>query len=261
MIIEVNHLSFSYGIRPVLSDIHFCIEESTFLSVLGANGVGKSTLFRCLLAIIKNYQGEINFDGREIRSMTQKKRASLIAYIPQIHRPHFGYSALDTVLMGTGHRFSIFSSPRRQHVDQAMRAMERLGISRLAGRNYSRLSGGEQQLVLIARALAQEANVLIMDEPTSSLDFGNQIMVLNQIKQLTSEGYMVIVSTHNPQHALTFSDRVLALKEGRILAYGNTDDCLTVDLIQDLYGITCQMINTDLGRTFLPNIFTDEERR
>lgn len=252
MILDIQNLSFSYGEHEVLSDLSFKIYKAEFLSVLGPNGVGKTTLFRCLLSILKNYKGDIDYQARDIRTISQKKMAEIIAYIPQIHRPSFGYTVLDTVLMGTSHRFSVFSSPKTEYIEEAYRALIKMGVAYLAHRNYAEISGGEQQLVLISRALAQGSKILVMDEPTSHLDYGNQYHVLQQVRLLANEGYTVILSTHNPQHALSFSDRILALHQGRIKACGHTSDLLKPDLIHDLYGIQTNFIKTDHGSVIMP---------
>lgn len=252
MILQVKSLSFSYEKHEVLSDISFNVYENEFLSVLGSNGVGKTTLFRCLLSILKSYKGEINYRDREIRTIEHKKLAEIIAYIPQIHRPSFGYTVLDTVLMGTSHRFSVFSSPKSEHVEEAYQSLKRMGVEYLAHRNYAEISGGEQQLVLISRALAQGSKILVMDEPTSHLDYGNQYHVLQQVRLLADQGYTIILSTHNPQHALIFSDRILALHKGKVRACGQTSELLDQHLIRDLYNIETSFEQTKSGCVIIP---------
>ena len=153
MKLEIKNLSFAYRDHPVLQDINFDTRPGELLSVLGPNGVGKSTLFRCILGILRDYQGEILLDGREARGIAQREMASMIAYIPQSHRPTFGYTVQDTVLMGVTHRLSPFAAPRAEHVRQAREAMARVGVQDMADRSFAHLSGGEQQLVLVARAV------------------------------------------------------------------------------------------------------------
>ena len=154
MKLEIKNLSFAYRDHPVLQDINFDTRPGELLSVLGPNGVGKSTLFRCILGILRDYQGEILLDGREARGIAQREMASMIAYIPQSHRPTFGYTVQDTVLMGVTHRLSPFAAPRAEHVRQAREAMARVGVQDMADRSFAHLSGGEQQLVLVARTQA-----------------------------------------------------------------------------------------------------------
>ena len=237
MNLEVRHLSFSYGEHEVLKDISFDLQPGEFLSVLGPNGVGKSTLFRCILGLLADYKGEILSNNDDLRRMPRREMARRIAYIPQINRPTFGYTVLDTVLMGTTRQVSMFSQPGREQIAAAHKALERVGAAHLTERDFSFLSGGEQQLVLVARAIAQQADILIMDEPTSALDFGNQLRILQLVKELASEGYGVLLSTHNPQHALSFATRILALSEGKVAALGKAEEVLTPELVKQLYNV------------------------
>ena len=218
MTLTVSHLTFAYPkAPPVLEDVSFTVPAGDFLSVLGANGAGKSTLFRCLLGGLEGYTGAISLDGRDVRTFSRRELAARIAYIPQIHRPTFGYSVLDTALMGLTRHLSPFQSPSKALEQQALTALEQLGVAHLAQRNFAALSGGEQQLVLIARALCQQSELLIMDEPTASLDYG-----------------------------------VLALQGGRVAAEGDTRSVLTPDLIRQLYGVESVLLDTPDGAALLP---------
>lgn len=253
MTLMVSHLTFAYPkAPPVLEDVSFTVPAGDFLSVLGANGAGKSTLFRCLLGGLEGYTGTISLDGRDVRTFSRRELAARIAYIPQIHRPTFGYSVLDTALMGLTRHLSPFQSPSKALEQQALTALEQLGVAHLAQRNFAALSGGEQQLVLIARALCQRSDILVMDEPTSSLDYGNQLRVLERVRQLAQQGYTVLLSTHDPQHALRFSQKVLALSGGQVAADGCTADVLTPELLRRLYGVEAVVLDTPCGRVLLP---------
>ena len=159
-------------------------------------------------------------DGQDLATLPPRERARRIAYIPQIHPPTFGYTVLDTVLMGAARQLNAFQQPGAAQIRQADEALEQVGAAHLRERNFAHLSGGEQQLVLIARALAQKAEVLMMDEPTSALDYGNQLRILQMVRRLAAQGYTVILSTHNPQHALTFATTLLALHGGTAAAWG-----------------------------------------
>lgn len=246
--ISVESLSFAYESHPVLHDVSFSAEKGDFLAVLGPNGVGKSTLFRCMLGIQKGYSGTIRVSGRDIRGLARREMAGYMSYIPQNYGTAFAYSVLDTVLMGTTHEVGTFSSPKTAQVQQAKDALKQVGIADLEERMFNRLSGGEQQLVMIARALSQQANLLMMDEPTSSLDYGNREKILALLRTLTQEGYSVILSTHDPQHALSYSNKVLALHEGRVAAFGRTEEVLTSGLLQKLYGIPAAIVDTVYGK-------------
>jgi len=184
MSIQIHNLSFAYSVRDVLKDITLSVEQGQLLAVLGPNGVGKTTLFRCILGLQPHYKGEIFIDGVDAHTLSARELAHRIAYIPQTHGMAFGYSVQDMVLMGTTHNVSSMSVPRQKELEQANAALEKLGISHLSYQNFAKLSGGEQQLVLIARALAQNAKTLLMDEPTASLDYGNQSLVLRQVRML-----------------------------------------------------------------------------
>lgn len=253
MKLTVENLSFAYGKGdPVLRDVSFTADGGDFLSVLGANGAGKSTLFRCLLGGLEGYTGAISLDGRDVRTLSRRELAAHIAYIPQIHRPTFGYAVLDVTLMGLTRFLSPFRSPSRELEAQALAALERMGVAHLARRSFATLSGGEQQLVLIARALCQHSDILIMDEPTSSLDYGNQLRVLEQVRALSQQGYTVLLSTHDPQHALRFSRRVLALSGGVVAAEGDTSAVLTPALIRQIYGVSAALLETPHGTVLIP---------
>lgn len=251
--ITVENLSFGYSKKQVLQDISFQVEEGELLALLGPNGVGKTTLFRCILGIHnKKYEGNVLLNGKNIRSFRPKELAHMIAYIPQTHGHVFQYSVKDMVLMGTSHQVSSFSIPGKKELEAAEAAMKRVGVEKFAEKNYAHLSGGEQQLVLIARALAQQAKILIMDEPTSSLDYGNQARVMEQVYELSKEGYTVIVSTHNPQHAFWYAKKVLALKAGAVAAFGPPEEVLSEELIQNLYGVKTKFIHSEKGSVIIP---------
>ncbi|MDO5018606.1 MAG: ABC transporter ATP-binding protein [Lagierella massiliensis] len=253
MSIEVRNLSFSYGEGyKVLKNINFKLKKGEFMSVLGCNGAGKSTLFRCILGILSEYKGEILFEGKDIKKLSQRELASYVAYIPQIHRPTFGYSVENMVLMGLNRELSIFKMPQDKHLQRVHLALKQVGIEELSERNFAHLSGGEQQLTLIARAIAQDSKVFIMDEPTSALDFGNQYRVMNKIRELADKGYSVLMSTHNPQHCFTFADSVLALHRGKVESFGDPEKVINHDLIKKLYDINVKIEETESGMIINP---------
>ena len=248
MMLDVQHLSFSYPHRQVLNDINFTIAPGRLVSLLGPNGTGKSTLFRCVLNLLAGYHGKVIIDGTDTTQIRLPQLAKLIAYIPQVHYPAFNYTVLDMVLMGTSAGLSPFGVPGAKELEQAHDALELLGVEALAERNYMQISGGEQQLVLIARAIAQDSRLLIMDEPTASLDFGNQVRVMQCVRGLVSKGYTIFQATHNPNQAFAYSDQIIAMQGGRIVANGPPQDVVNADLINELYGIKSRVESLEEGR-------------
>lgn len=250
--IEVNQLSFSYGNHAVLKNLTFSIEAGKLISLLGPNGVGKSTLFRCLLGLNKVYTGTIQVNKADIKTLSTRKMAETMAYIPQSHVSTFNYSVVEMVVMGTAHRVSKFSTPSISDYEKAYDALDQMNMRSYAERYFNKLSGGEQQMVLIARALAQQAKILLMDEPTSNLDFGNQLRVMEKIKMLAEKGYTVIQSSHNPQHAMMFSDEIMALYAGEITAKGIPSEVVTKDLLETLYQTNVEILEVKGEQLILP---------
>ena len=257
MSIEIRNLSFAYSLREVLREVSLVAEQGQLLAVLGPNGVGKTTLFRCILGLQTHYTGTILIDGVDARTFSARELAHRVAYIPQTHGMAFGYSVQDMVLMGTTHSVSTMSIPKQKELDLANAALEKLGISSLTHANFAKLSGGEQQMVLIARALAQNTKILLMDEPTASLDYGNQSLVLRQVRALADNGYTILLSTHNPQHALWYADSVLALFNGTVAAFGPSCKVVNAALIRMLYGVDAKLIETANGPLISPVIVGD----
>ena len=247
--IKVENLSFSYKTRRVLEDISFDANAGEVICLLGENGAGKTTLFRCIMGFLNNYAGDIKVYGKDLKNLSVRQIAEKIAYIPQAHEPIYNYTVSDIVLMGTTILVNGFQSPGKKELEGVYKVLEHLGIADLAERGYGELSGGERQLVLIARALAQKSKLLIMDEPTANLDFGNQIKVMKQAKSLAEQGYTILISTHNPEHALHFADKVLILDEGGITGYGAPASALTEKVISKVYGVVAEVtkVNTSWG--------------
>ncbi len=254
MSLEIRDLSFAYLKQEVLRNVRFSAADGELLAVLGPNGVGKTTLFRCILGLRQAYKGSIIINGEDTRTLSARQLAHRIAYIPQTHGMAFSYSVLDIVLMGTTHSVGAMSVPKEKELHAANDALARMGIETLKHKNFSKLSGGEQQLVLIARALAQNAKTLLMDEPTASLDYGNQTLVLRQVRALADNGYTVLLSTHNPQHALWYADRAIGFLDGEVLKFGPPHDVVDEDLIHKLYGVDVRIIHTEHGPLISPEI-------
>lgn len=245
MRVEVNNLTFGYRDHLVLNNISFKINEGDFLCVLGKNGAGKSTLFKLLLGFLKKEKGDILIEGKKLEEYKRKDLAKEIAYIPQYTSSAFSYSVFDTVLMGTTCNLDGLGSPKHREKILAKKALEKFGIANLSNKSTSAISGGERQLVLLARAIAQGSHILILDEPTANLDYGNQYKVMSIIAKLKDQGYSIILSTHNPENALTFSDKVLFLDENKILAYGDTSKVMTSENLRKIYDLPIEIINVN----------------
>ncbi len=235
--LEARSLSFSYGSTPVLKDISFTAQCGEVIALLGENGTGKSTLLRLLLGFLKPDGGEVLIGGAPLSSYSRRALAREIAYIPQSHSPTFNYTVLQSVLMGASASLGALEVPGKAEEERAMAILHSLGIEHLAQRGCRKISGGERQLVLLARALLQDAKILLLDEPTASLDYGNAALVMERIAQLGRNGYTVLFSTHEPNHAFRYATRVLTLKDGALKADGAPKEVLSEQLLSSLYGI------------------------
>lgn len=257
MSVVVKDLSFSYGSRRVLHNINFTVNDGEFLSILGCNGAGKSTLFRCLLGLLNTYSGNVFIDGLDTRTLPPSKMAKLAAYIPQNCSPAFNYSVEDVVLMGTTSGLGALRSPGKKELERVDWALEKIGISHLRKRCFHHISGGERQLAVIARALVQDAKLLMLDEPTASLDFGNQILVQEQARALADEGYTIIQTTHNPEQSYMFSDKVLAISDGQVLCHGTPKEIMINEIMSKLYGLDVKVssVYSDKVRICMPEKF------
>lgn len=241
MKLTVAELGFAYKQAVVLKGVNLTATTGECVCVLGANGAGKTTLFRCLLGLLEGYSGQISFNDQDGAHLSARSRAKLIAYVPQAHSPVFNYSVFDTVLMGRNVAAGPVLGPGPSQDQPVRDALEDVGIAQLAERGFGELSGGERQLVLVARALAQQAEMIVMDEPTANLDYGNQLRVLDRVRALARRGHLVLLSTHSPEHALLFADRVIVLKDGLVAADGVPGDVLTASLIDQIYGVSVEV--------------------
>lgn len=237
MILEVKNLAFSYGNYDVLKDLNFDIKSGKTLSILGPNGIGKTTLIKCLLGLRKKTGGEILFDGKDIDTFEKKTFYSFVAYLKQGGKESSIYTVLDTVLLGLASKINPLLKPKEDDVEKVDSLLKELGIYDLREKYVSRLSGGEAQMVFMARALIRDPEVLILDEPESNLDYRNQLLMLDTIDSLKSKGKLIVFNTHYPEHALRYSDKVLMLNKGYKYKFGNTIDIINKDNIEETYRI------------------------
>lgn len=236
--IRVEHLRFRYKSNtPVLEDVSFTLDAGESLCLLGPNGTGKTTLFRCLLSLSKPQGGKVYIDDKNAASLSPKERARRIAYVPQISGLTFPYTVREAVLMGRVAHQRLGAAPSRADKLAAETAMERLDMLRMAEHRFQELSGGERQLVLVARALAQDTRYLVLDEPTASLDYANQIRILQVIKALAGEGYAILMTSHSPDQAFLAANRVLMLKDGLVFANGSPQATITSQSLSALYDL------------------------
>jgi iron complex transport system ATP-binding protein len=235
--LSTEGLGFGYPKFPVGRGVDLEIRPGEVLCLLGPNGCGKTTLFKTILGLIPRQGGQILLDGEEVQRLDRRAIARRMAYVPQAHAAVFPYSVRDMVLMGrTVHR-GLFSSPGPDDWARAEAALAQMGIAALADRDYTRISGGQRQLALIARALAQDAGLVVMDEPTASLDFGNQVLVLKEVRRLAASGLGIVLSTHNPDHAFACATRVHLLAEGTTRTAGVPREVLTPEVLTRTYGV------------------------
>jgi iron complex transport system ATP-binding protein len=235
MTLTGRNLTIGYHDRVVGRGLDVTLAQGEVLSLLGPNGGGKTTLLKTLLGILAPLAGEVALAGRALASLSLRARAREIAYVPQSHTPSFAFTVETVVLMGRTAHGGLFSRPSVKDRDVAAQALARFGITHLAQRPYTMISGGERQLVLLARALAQEPRFIVLDEPTASLDFGNQGKVMREIRALAGGGHGVLFTTHDPNHALRAADRAFLLRDGCRIAEGTVGEVLSRSQLEALY--------------------------
>ncbi len=247
MTLEIKGLQFSYREHQVIKGLDLRIGDGEMVSLLGRNGAGKTTLLRLIPNFIRHDVGSIEIDGRAISEMKLQDRANYMAYIPQITRSAFPYSVRTSILMGSSNKLSFFQTPGAKEEARVEEVIDLLNIRHIADRNMENISGGERQLVLIARALMQDARLLILDEPTSFLDYSNQLLVLEKIEELRTRGYSCIYSTHNPDLALMHSTRVVVMSDGRIVYDDIPSGLIGSEILSDVYGRSIKVIRSEGG--------------
>ena len=254
MNIEGRDLTIGYPDHTVGRGLDVGLSTGEVLALLGPNGGGKTTLLRTLLGLLKPKAGEVRLGDKPLADYSIRERARVIAYVPQVHIGTFAFTVETVVLMGRTAHGNLFSRPNAHDRAVAHSVLERFGISALANRPYTMISGGERQLVLLARALAQEPQFIVLDEPTASLDFGNQGKVMNEIRALAGSGHGVLFTTHDPNHALRAADRAYLLRDGTRIADGPVATVLNREQLKALYQASIeQLTDKDSGGiAFLP---------
>lgn len=244
MNLTLENVTGGYGSRTVLHDVSFSLQPGEVVCLLGTNGCGKTTLFKMILRLLRPNRGCVRLGGEDIAGWNEQRLARSFGYVPQTHTPPFAFLVRDIVLMARAAHLRPFASPGKIDERIADEALDSLGILRLASVRYTEISGGERQLVLIARALAQKAQWLILDEPAASLDLGNQIKVLRAIGELSKMGLGVLMTTHDPGHAFLCASRVALMSCGRIVVLDTPAAALTEPALQEAYGIPLHVVES-----------------
>ena len=250
MILDVRNLAFGYHKDRILfRNVNFSVDKGEIFCILGSNGIGKSTLLNCIANLLTPIEGEIRLNGLPMKNMDLKKIAKTIGYVPQMHDVAYAYEVRDYIVMGRAPYLGMFGKPSEKDYQLADRTMEELGISHLAGRAYTELSGGERQQVSIARAIVQQPDIIILDEPTNHLDYGNQLRMIHMIRKLAQSGYGVIITSHMPDHVLLLDGNVGILGDDEQLRVGTTREIMTKKNLEELYHVEIFMVHVDeVGR-------------
>jgi iron complex transport system ATP-binding protein len=242
-IISVHNAAFGYDEIDIFKDLTFDIRKGELLCLMGANGCGKTTLLRCINGILKLKKGSVLLEGKDIITMTATQVARRIGFVFQDNTSPFSYPVIDVVCMGRAPHLGHFSTPSSIDMKIAEEALDMVGMSHIRNRPFMNLSGGQRQLVAIARTMAQQADIILLDEPTSHLDFKNQALVLRTARDLVGRGLSIVMSSHLPDHALLYSDRVALMKDGGFIALGSPDEVVTEENLRATYEIVVKILS------------------
>lgn len=236
--LEIRNGCFGYSKqKQILNHINLKAESGDLIAILGANGAGKTTMLRCMLGFLKWTSGETLLNQKNLRQLPAKTVWKQIAYVPQAKNFNSACRAEEAVLLGRNAHLGIFSQPKQSDLDLVHEIMNRLNILYLADKRCSEMSGGELQMVLIARALITEPSILVLDEPESNLDFRNQLIILETMTELTRQGITCIFNTHYPDHALRRSNKALLLNKNGTAQFGSTSEIITPERIQEAFHV------------------------
>jgi iron complex transport system ATP-binding protein len=248
--IRAEDIAFSYSpdtTKAVFRNVSLAVQSGDVFCLLGPNGTGKSTLLKCLSNILHVQQGRIQLNGKHLSEFKLQDVARHIGYVPQGLMSAFPFRIKDIIIMGRAPHLSILASPSHTDMEIACKAMETVGVAHLADRPCNGVSGGEWQLALIARALVQEPQILLLDEPTSHLDMGNQMKILQVIKNLSNHGMTIVMATHFPDHAFLAASTVAILNNGQIICQGTSDEVITAENMKRTYGVEVQIVQLEEG--------------
>ncbi|HLR21938.1 MAG TPA: ABC transporter ATP-binding protein [Tissierellaceae bacterium] len=243
--LEIRSLDCGYEDKKILKDVNITADAGDIICILGPNGSGKSTLIKTIIGLLEPYKGDILIDNHSIKNWSWKKRAKVISYIPQSFSSTFQYKCIDIVLMGRTSYLNFMSFPSKEDEEVAEKAMEILRIEHLRDKIYSQLSGGERQLVKIAQALAQESKIIVMDEPTNNLDFGNQMIMLKYLRKYSDKGITIIMATHFPEHAFLYGSKALLVKNEKVMEVNNPNKNLKEIDLERLYDVELRVVEVD----------------
>lgn len=252
LMLQVEDIHFNYGKNQILKNISFDVEDGLLCGLFGPNGCGKTTLFKCCMKFLKFHKGSVIIDGIDIKNHRIEDMAKVVAYVPQEHKPPFPYLVKEVVLMGRTPHLGGFFGVKRADKEKALDALELLDISHLGDQPYNQLSGGQRQMVLIARAIAQETKLMFLDEPTSALDFSNQMKIWTLLRKVAEQGITILACSHDPNHVTWFCDKVVVMNNNGIIGQGAPNHVITETILDEIYQNMCTVRSLGKVKMILP---------
>jgi len=261
MSLDIDNITAGYGKTTVLNDISLHVNHGCICALMGRNGSGKTTLLRCINAILKPVQGRVTVKGRDISGLTRTQIARLISVVPQSSHTAFPFSCREMILMSCANRIKPWEAPSSRESSKADVLLTELGVGCLADRPFNQLSGGERQLVMLARALFQDTPIMLLDEPNTHLDFSNQHAIMELMRDVVKKrGVTALITLHDPNLTLDYCDRVVMLKKGSVVAYGPTGDVMNDRILREVLGENIQIELTRKGRRVVTPLDHDAHR-